>query len=98
HKHASAADIARILRQREPLARRCARIVESARTDGSHDDATVLVVRRGTRDLSSVARMLIIAGAAALLTGAAAWLMTGYSAADASAPSAASQAVSTDTP
>ena len=46
HKSVDAAAIARYLRDIAPLARRCKRIVEAARSNGSEDDATVLVVHR----------------------------------------------------
>jgi len=46
HKHASDVDIASVLREPTSLAQRCARLVELARANGSHDDATVLVVQR----------------------------------------------------
>jgi protein phosphatase len=47
HKHATPADIGRLLRDdRVPLARRCANLVSLARVQGSTDDATVLVVHR----------------------------------------------------
>ena len=47
HKHASAADIGRQIRERHvPLARRCANLIALARARGSTDDATVLVVHR----------------------------------------------------
>jgi protein phosphatase len=45
HKHVDASDIARVLRGAGALERRCARIVELARAQGSDDDATVLVVQ-----------------------------------------------------
>jgi serine/threonine protein phosphatase PrpC len=49
HKHASAPDIARLLCGPGPLAARCERLVALARSNGSHDDATVLVVQRTAR-------------------------------------------------
>lgn len=47
HKHATAGDIGRLLREGGvALARRCANLVAFARAQGSVDDATVLVVHR----------------------------------------------------
>jgi serine/threonine protein phosphatase PrpC len=46
HRHADATDIGRLLRGSTPLARRCVKLVEFARSRGSHDDATVLAVQR----------------------------------------------------
>ena len=48
HRHLDASDIGRILHADAPLARRCLRLVEAARANGSEDDATVLVVQRGS--------------------------------------------------
>ena len=97
HKHATAGEIARLMREPHSLARRCGRLIERARADGSHDDATVLVVRRGKRDWSPIARMLIVGGTAAVLAGTLGWMISGYSAADAAAPSVSPQPVSTET-
>ncbi|TMH37886.1 MAG: serine/threonine-protein phosphatase [Betaproteobacteria bacterium] len=55
HKHIEAADMGEVLRQGEPLGTRCQHLVELARQRGSHDDATVLVVRR---DLKPRLRLL----------------------------------------
>jgi serine/threonine protein phosphatase PrpC len=49
HKHVEPRDIARVLRGTAPLARRCGRLLALARTRGSSDDATVLVVQRQSR-------------------------------------------------
>jgi len=49
HKHVDAAGIGRILHGSGRLTHRCRLLVESARTHGSRDDATVLVVRRRER-------------------------------------------------
>jgi protein phosphatase len=49
HKHAGPRDIALLLSGPTPLAARCVRLIEFARTSGSNDDATVLVVRRAQR-------------------------------------------------
>ena len=46
HKHVPPQELQRQLRAGEPLARCCARLVLLARQRGSHDDATVLAVRR----------------------------------------------------
>lgn len=46
HKYLRPGDMARLLRADVPLARRCANLVALARIQGSHDDATVLVVHR----------------------------------------------------
>ena len=45
HKHVHGEDIAQLMRSRGSLAERCERLVELARTRGSHDDATVLAVQ-----------------------------------------------------
>lgn len=49
HRHADPAVIGRVLRGATPLAHRCNELIASARAHGSHDDATVLVVRRTER-------------------------------------------------
>ncbi len=49
HKHVDPRDIHRQLRARAPLARCCGRLVELARSHGSSDDATVLVIHRNPR-------------------------------------------------
>ena len=46
HKHLDHADWVRLLRQQQPLARRCDELVALARVHGSVDDATVLLVQR----------------------------------------------------
>ena len=58
HRHVSAGDIGRFLRGRTSLARRCVGLVQFARDRGSHDDATVLVVRRAAGPRSAIARTL----------------------------------------
>ena len=58
HRHVSAGDIGRFLRGRTSLARRCVGLVQFARDRGSHDDATVLVVRRAAGPRSPIARTL----------------------------------------
>ena len=73
HKHAAAGDIARLLREPGPLARRCLRLIELARARGSHDDATVLVVQRPARDLAPLARAATTGVLVALLA-LLAWL------------------------
>jgi len=47
HKHADAREIGRSLREPLPLATRCINLIESARTHGSHDDATLLALQSG---------------------------------------------------
>lgn len=56
HKHVDPAEMAHLLREDAPLARRCLRVVEAARANGSQDDATVLVVHRGTRPRAKLVR------------------------------------------
>ena len=46
HKHLDERDWVRVLRQEQPLARRCDELVALAREHGSVDDATVLLVQR----------------------------------------------------
>jgi len=75
HRHAAAADIARLLRGTEPLARRCVRLVDFVRDNGSSDDATVLVVQRVEQDFLRSARLVILVALVALLAGASAWLV-----------------------
>jgi protein phosphatase len=71
HKFVDEAAIGRYLRDEAPLARRCERIVDAARGNGSEDDATVLVVHRGpqprarlSRGAAAVAAVLLAAAAA----------------------------------
>ena len=53
HKHVDGQDIAQLLRDGSvPLARRCARLIATARTRGSVDDATVLVILRAAFPLN----------------------------------------------
>jgi len=47
HKHLDADDWPRLLRQQTPLAERCEALIALARTHGSVDDATVLLLQRG---------------------------------------------------
>jgi protein phosphatase len=49
HKHLALTDIGRLVRAPWPLAKRCARLVELAHSNGGRDDATALVVRRDER-------------------------------------------------
>ena len=79
HKHAGPHDIARLLREPTPLAARCVRLIEFARTSGSSDDATVLVVHRAERARARLARLVLIGAlialaAATLLLLAADWV------------------------
>ena len=57
HKHVEPGMIGRVVHEPTPLAQRCLRLVELARTFGRHDDATVLVVQRKTGARSSLARL-----------------------------------------
>ena len=70
HRHAGPSDIALLLRGTAPLARRCVKLVEFARSRGSHDDATVLAVRRSARPRAAFARAVSIAALIALAAGA----------------------------
>jgi len=79
HRHASPEEIARVLREKVPLARRCVRLIELARVHGSRDDATVLVVHRMRRSVARSARLAVFAVALALAAGAGLWLATGPS-------------------
>jgi serine/threonine protein phosphatase PrpC len=78
HKFVDAAAIARYLRDEAPLARRCRRIVEAARNNGSEDDATVLVVHRRPEPRARLARhgmaLAALLLAAAMTFGAVHWL------------------------
>ena len=78
HKFVDAPAIARYLRDDAPLARRCRRIVEAARNNGSEDDATVLVVHRGTEPRARLARhgvaLAALLLAAAITFGAVQWM------------------------
>jgi protein phosphatase len=73
HKHAAPRDIARLLRGQTPLAGRCLRLIEFARTSGSKDDATVLVVHRAERAGARIARLLLLGVLIALVAGALLW-------------------------
>jgi PPM family protein phosphatase len=76
HKHVDAESIARVLRDDTPLVGRCLRLVEAARAEGSEDDATVLVIHRGTQPRARLLRLG--AGLIALLVLAAlavAWVV-----------------------
>lgn len=74
HKHASPRDVARLLRGPAPLVVRCARLIEFARTSGSSDDATVLVVHRSGRPRARLARLISIGALIALIAGVLAWV------------------------
>ena len=65
HRHVDVSDIGRILHAETPLARRCLRLVEAARSNGSVDDATVLVVQR-----ARAARIRLFRYVAAAIIGA----------------------------
>jgi len=75
HKHLEPDDIARILRGSASLVRRCWRVVALARTRGSTDDATVLVVHRGPGRSRFAALSLGALTFASLLVALAATLM-----------------------
>lgn len=75
HKHVDAHDIAHVLRDGTPLARRCLRLVEMARQGGSDDDATVLVIHRETWPRARLLRYA--AGVAAAIVAAALVLLWG---------------------
>jgi len=70
HKHAGAHDIARLLRGSSPLVARCMRLIEFARTSGSNDDATVLVVHRAERARARLVRLVSIGVLIALVATA----------------------------
>ncbi|MEP6942099.1 MAG: PP2C family serine/threonine-protein phosphatase [Betaproteobacteria bacterium] len=74
HKHAAPGDIARLLRGPIPLAKRCVRLIEFARTRGSSDDATALIVRRTEPRRGQLARLLALAALISLVSGALLWL------------------------
>jgi serine/threonine protein phosphatase PrpC len=61
------------LRGQTPLAGRCLRLIEFARTSGSKDDATVLVVHRAERAGARIARLLLLGALIALVAGALLW-------------------------
>jgi serine/threonine protein phosphatase PrpC len=69
HKHVDAREMGRVLEENAPLARRCLRLIEAARHNGSLDDATVLAVRRQaaprTRMLRWTAALALVSAAAA---------------------------------
>jgi serine/threonine protein phosphatase PrpC len=77
HKHVPEREIARLIRPGPaPLARRCARLIVTARARGSTDDATVLVVHRRvnngrrsfawSRDALSMALAVMLVATAAI--------------------------------
>ena len=74
HKHAGPRDIARLLHGPTPLADRCVRLIEFARTRGSNDDATVLVVQRVERTRARLARLVSIGALIAVAAVALLWL------------------------
>jgi hypothetical protein len=75
HKHADPHDIARLLRERLPLSKRCLNLIETARARGSHDDATVLAVQREGRGIARLARLAAISVLVAFLALIAAFLV-----------------------
>jgi len=70
HRHANQEDMGRLLHGSAPLARRCVKLVELARTRGSRDDATVLAVQRSVLAPVPMMRGLMTALAAALAASA----------------------------
>jgi len=74
HKHAAPGDIARLLRDPVPLAKRCVRLIEFARTRGSSDDATALIVHRTEPRSGRLARLLALAALITLVSGALLWV------------------------
>jgi protein phosphatase len=74
HKYADTRDIARLLGEPVSLARRCIKLIESARTRGSHDDATVLAVHRADRRIGRAARATAAGVLVAFVALIAAWL------------------------
>jgi len=73
HKHAAPGDIARLLRGPVPLAKRCMRLIEFARTRGSSDDATALIVHRTEPRRGRLTRLLALAALITLVGGAVLW-------------------------
>jgi PPM family protein phosphatase len=73
HKHAGPSDIARLLRAKAPLATRCVRLIEFARTRGSNDDATVLVVQRAERTPARLARLISLVALIVVVAGVLLW-------------------------
>lgn len=71
HKHVDPDAMARLLRDDTPLVSRCLRLVEAARSNGSEDDATVLVIHRRTQPRARLLRhgasLVALLVAAALL-------------------------------
>lgn len=76
HKHVSVDEMTSVLHGRAPLAQRCLRLLELARSHGSVDDATVLVVRRDARPRAALWRYGCAGALVLLLSGAlvARWL------------------------
>jgi protein phosphatase len=67
HKHVGPGEMSDVLHGSAPLARRCARLLALARARGSRDDATVLVIRRETRQQ----RVALLVAAGVLVTALA---------------------------
>jgi len=76
HRHVTAQEIARVLRGGDPLAQRCARLVELARLRGGRDDATALAVQRAGPRAARRAGRVAAGVAAAFAAAAALWLAT----------------------
>jgi serine/threonine protein phosphatase PrpC len=90
HKHVGPRDIARLLRGPTPLAVRCVRLIEFARTSGSNDDATVLIVQRAERAQARLARLLSLGALIALVGGVLLWLAADWVTAQRLPPAGAS--------
>lgn len=56
HKHVDPEAMARLLRDDTPLVSCCLRLIQAARTNGSEDDATVLVIHRRTQPRARLLR------------------------------------------
>jgi PPM family protein phosphatase len=93
HKYAGPRDIARLLRARTPLATRCVRLIDFARTRGSNDDATVLVVQRAEPRRARLSRLISLGALIAVVAGALLWLAADWVSAPRLLPASAPLAV-----
>ena len=89
HKHAGPSDIARLLRGKTPLTTRCVQLIEFARTRGSNDDATVLVVQRAERTPARLVRVISFVALIAVVAGSLLWLAADWATAQRLAPASA---------
>lgn len=95
HRHVDAAQMAALMTASGTLAERCQRVVASARANGSHDDATALVVERSAKTRPPLRRWALGGLLLALtLAGGLRW-MGGRSPAAAPATGVAGPAAST---